>query len=1124
MAMAEDILLDDIQPIARAGTTLSNPNPDHNHHHNKSQPQTPYININTDPSTAKNQAQILHSQIHTPPSSATLLTVLRSAAPAQKCALLLAAWCAVVAGAAMPLVTVVFGTLAGEFMEHGSSLSVDEIRYKVQSTLPALLSATSGFTVALAIAFIRNPRFAAVMLAQPVALFWQADILYRQGRCTLPEALTIMYAVSVAGGMLVQALPCVVDITQANSAANRVYEVIERESPINPLDGAGKTYRQVRGEIRFEDVLFAYPSRPERTVLNGVSFTVPVGQTVALVGPSGAGKSTVFALLERLYLPLGGRVLLDGEPVGEMNVAWLRDQIGYVGQDVSLFRASIHDNIAYGLSRDLVQGLDALAIRERVVHAAEMARIHAFVMDLPQGYDTVIGANGSGLSGGQRQRIAIARAVVSRPPILLLDEATAALDSQCEKEVQEALSRAAAGRTTVIIAHRLSTIRNADTIMVMRDGQILHRGSHAELMTSSPLYQELVRQQALQSRGSDENESPLPVKEIEDAGIPVDVHSIAPPDPPSMSSQSGIKQVWRLNRPEMPYIIAGIMLSVLAGMTCPIQAIYFGNGIISIISPSLSTGGHDARFWATMYLMHGMVVFAVYSIRGYGFAVSASQLTLRARTRLFQALLQKSLPFFDDKDHSTGALVSFLSSGIPKMTGVSGTSLGLVAESVVMLSSGIAVGCIFGWKLGLVAAATVPFIAVSGFLQYYVSAQMQKHVQRDTHAVAVAHEAFSAIRTVTVLNLQRSITDAFQRESRQDQTSNTAYCIKSAALHAGTTSVRIFGIAFVFWYGGTHLIATGEYTIQQFFICFAATVWGSQSAAALFAQAPDIAGAHAAAARWEELIHRDPCLPHQHPVATTTSMPRTIEDLALRHVNFRYPTHPSRRALNDVSLDAPAGSFIALVGATGSGKSSAINLVQRFYAVESGRIALGNASIDAYDPTAYRRYLALVDQSPCLIGDDLRECLHGDERVISDDDLLLALKSVGLADFVLSLPQGLSTPVATSESTLSGGQRQRMAIAKALLWRPKVLLLDEATSALDTASEQLVQEALHDARVEGRTIIAVAHRLKTVVEADEILVFDRGEIVERGTHDALMRVQGRYWQMARFQLNMEHRT
>ncbi|GKZ73112.1 GTPase-activating protein [Aspergillus niger] len=925
-----------------------------------------------------------------------------------------------------------------------------------------------------------------------------ADHLIRQGHCTISEVLTILYAMAVAGGMLSQALPSIVNITQANAAVSRVFSVIERESPIDPSASTGVTHSLVRGEISFEDIHFTYPSRPEGKVLEGVDFVVPAGHTVA------------------------GRIMLDGEPIDAMAVAWLRSQIGYVGQDVTLFRASIHDNIAYGLPKAAAEKKDAYEIRKLVIEAAKVAQIHDFVASMPKEYNTMIEAHGSNLSGGQKQRLAIARAIISQPAILLLDEATAALDSRCEKAVQEALDKAVKGRTTLIIAHRLSTVQNADKIIVMKDGQILGQGSHAELLSTSAMYRELVRHQALETFHRSEGDRlirqrphSLSTHEEHSKDILVKFDTVDIPEDGLLavrSSSSSVGRVWSLNRPEFPYIAAGVSFSVLAGITYPVQAIFFGNGIMSMINPSLSTGGHIVEFWATMYLTLGIIAFVVYSVRGYCFAVSASQLVLRARSQLFKHLLVNDLPFFQDKDNSIGALVSFLASGPRQITGVSGTSLGLVAESIVMLATGITIGCIFGWKLGLAATATVPLVVVSGFMQYHTVARVQEYIKRDTSAVAIAHEALSAIKTVTVLGLQKAISASFESASHRD--SQRKYWLMFAATYACTTSLRALSIAFVFWYSGTHLIATGEYNVQQFFICFAATMWGSQSASVLFAHAPDI---QAAAARLEELMRAGiSAATHRKLNNGDADVPSITTNVSLRRVNFRYPSHPSQLALKDVSLNAPAGAFIALVGATGSGKSSVINLLERFYTGEAGAIALDDMPIERYYLDSYRGYLALVDQNPCLIGETLSDCLQSGELVVSDDEILAALEDVGLADYVLSLPQGLSTPVMANGLTLSGGQRQRMAIAKALLCRPKILLLDEATSALDSASEELVQRTLQRV-MKGRTVIAVAHRLKTIVDADEILVFKHGHIVERGTHKRLMQLEGEYWQMARLQ-------
>ncbi|KAJ5884784.1 ABC transporter integral membrane type 1 [Penicillium taxi] len=1221
--------------------------------------------------------EAIRSQVHIEPSEANFLSLYQYATVSQLFILIVSTLCSMIAGAAMPLVTVVFGALADEFIngegkssqyiidrtQHftvmlvaigkaigsfattlistwGFNATGEQLARQFQQKLMSsvlqqniayfdiigagelimnlnqdinliqdgisqkvgeIISGISGFVVALICAFISNRQFASIMIIQPISLillvgtmgfwlsktqrkglihsvrasnlaqevlgamrnviayrcqeryakkyhetlqypsvlefrerlifgvivagsfailhlgnglgFWQGERLIRLGQCTISDVLTILYATAVAGGMLCQALPFVVNIMAANEAASRVFSVIDRVSAINPLDETGAKPHIMTGVIRFEAISFAYPSRLGQTVLDNVSFEILAGDTVALVGPSGSGKTTILTLLERMYHPMSGQITIDDTPITELNINWLRSRIGYVSQEVTLFNSSIHSNIAHGLPRHIQENLDAIGIQKLVVQAAETARIHSFITDLPHGYNTVIGTNGLQLSGGQRQRLVIARAIISQPAILLLDEATAALDSQIENEVQEALNAAVFKRTTIIVAHRLSTIRKADRIIVMDHGKILSEGSHTELMQKCPLYEELVRKQELSSDSWQEEYSiRQEVRTKKQEGrVSISIDAVLVEDSSSSTAQpkSSIKTVWALNRPEALYISAGVFFSVLAGATYPIQAIFFGNGIISILDSSLSTGGHHTHFWARMYLIHACIVLLIYCCRGYFFAVSASRLNIRVRSELFKAFLLKPLSFFEEKDHSTGALVSILSSDATKLVGLSGTSLGLVAESTMMMVTGIAIGCIFGWKIGLAASATVPAVAASGFLQYYIVTQVEKFLRRDTSAVAVAHEAFTTIRTVTVLGLQESFMNLFQEAGERDR--RAKYWVFSAIMYACTTSLRILGIAFVFWYGGTHLIATGEYNVKQFFICFAATVWGTLSAATLFSYAPDIAGAHAAARRVRDLIEIQPIQSFgSQPV------PSTQEELSINQVSFKYPTRPTQLVLDEVSFEVPAGSFVALVGSTGSGKSSVINLIEQFYTADSGAIKLAHTSIEQYFPDSYRGYLALVDQNPCLVGDDLRECLQSGERDFSDEEIQAILESVGLEDFVSSLPQGLNTSVLGNGSTLSGGQRQRMAIAKALLLRPNILLMDEATSALDTSTEQLVQQAVRDI-MRGRTTISIAHRLKTIMDADEILVFDHGRIIERGSHDELIRMEGKYWQMASLQ-------
>ena len=250
----------------------------------------------------------------------------------------------------------------------------------------------------------------------------------------------------------------------------------------------------ITGHIELRDVDFSYPSRPDVKVCKGYNLIVRPGETVALCGSSGAGKSTIMNLLLRFYDPIEGAVLLDHVDIRTFNVRWLRNRIGYVGQEPVLFAGTIADNIAYGVDRQVDGVQDAITLRKRVEAAARLANAHDFISAFPQGYDTDVGANGGSMSGGQKQRIAIARALIKQPAVLLLDEATSALDAASERIVQQSIDdlQACKAQTTIIIAHRLSTIRNADRIAVVSEGRIVELGTHNELVALNGLYSDLV--------------------------------------------------------------------------------------------------------------------------------------------------------------------------------------------------------------------------------------------------------------------------------------------------------------------------------------------------------------------------------------------------------------------------------------------------------------------------------------------------------------------------------------------------------------------------------------------------------------------------------------------------------
>lgn len=266
------------------------------------------------------------------------------------------------------------------------------------------------------------------------------------------------------------------NVQKAVGASERVLEILdEKGEDVSINDKDNIIQQKIKGNLSFNNVEFAYPSRPELTVLNDISFDADAGQRVAIVGPSGSGKSTMAALILQFYHPQNGAISFDGKPSSDYSLTDIRNQVAIVPQDVLLFGGTIKENIAYG---------KLSATEDEIIQAAQRANAHAFIMSFPEGYNTVVGERGVKLSGGQRQRIAIARALLKNPAILILDEATSSLDSESERLVQEALEELMKNRTSIIIAHRLSTIREADKIIVLEKGKIVESGSHQELLAN----------------------------------------------------------------------------------------------------------------------------------------------------------------------------------------------------------------------------------------------------------------------------------------------------------------------------------------------------------------------------------------------------------------------------------------------------------------------------------------------------------------------------------------------------------------------------------------------------------------------------------------------------------------
>ncbi|VAI56740.1 unnamed protein product [Triticum turgidum subsp. durum] len=873
--------------------------------------------------------------------------------------------------------------------------------------------------------------------------------------------------------------------SEASAAGERVLAVIRRVPKIDSGSDTGEELANVAGEVEFKNVEFCYPSRPESPIFASFCLRVPAGRTAALVGSSGSGKSTVVALLERFYDPSGGEVALDGVDIRRLRLKWLRAQIGLVSQEPALFATSIMENILFGKED---------AAPEEVTAAAKAANAHNFISQLPQGYDTQVGERGVQMSGGQKQRIAIARAILKSPKILLLDEATSALDTESERVVQEALDLASVGRTTIVVAHRLSTIRNADMIAVMQYGEVKELGSHEELIADeNGLYSSLVRLQ--QTRESNE------VDEVSGAGSTSAVgqsssHSMSRRFSAASRSSSArslgdagdadhteepklplpsFRRLLMLNAPEWRQALMGGFSAIVFGGIQPAYAYAMG----SMIS----------------------VYFLINIGQHYNFGAMGEYLTKRIREQMLTKILTFEIGWFDRDENSSGAICSQLAKDANVVRSLVGDRMALVIQTVSAVLIACTMGLVIAWRLALVMIAVQPLIIVCFYARRVLLKSMsKKSIQAQSESSKLAAEAVSNLRTITAFSSQDRILGLFN----QAQNGPRKESIRQswiAGLGLGTSmSLMTCTWALDFWFGG-RLIAQHHITAKALFQTFMILVSTGRVIADAGSMTTDLAKGADAIASVFAVLDRVTEIEPDNPEGYK---PEKLKgEVDIRGVDFAYPSRPDVIIFKGFSLSIQSGKSTALVGQSGSGKSTIIGLIERFYDPVRGMVKIDGRDIKTYNLRALRQHIGLVSQEPTLFAGTIRENIVYGTETASEAEIENAARSANAHDFISNLKDGYDTWCGERGVQLSGGQKQRIAIARAILKNPAILLLDEATSALDSQSEKVVQEALERVMV-GRTSVVVAHRLSTIQNCDLITVLDKGIVVEKGTHSSLM--------------------
>ena len=902
-------------------------------------------------------------------------------------------------------------------------------------------------------------------------------------------------------------------IARGRGAAKQMYAVIDRRPVIDARDPSGEQPATCEGELALRGVHFAYPSRPEACIFAGLTLALPAGRTTALVGESGCGKSTIIQLVVRFYDPDGGGVYLDGRDLRTLNVAWLRRVVGLVSQEPVLFAASVAENLRVG---------NPDATQAQLEAACVAAHAHDFIVAMASGYDTPVGERGAQLSGGQKQRVAIARALLRDPKVLLLDEATSALDTESERAVQAALDSVQVGRTTVAIAHRLSTIRDAHSIAVLRRGELVEQGTHEELVAlRGGAYATLL---AMQERSpaapaaAPAAAAPAGAAEVAHEPVAADVPAAAAPaadgkDKTAAGDDAPEETVpfWRLaqlSRPEAPWFAVGSLAACAAGCLFPVFALILSRLLDVFYQPPGPRMERGAILWSMLFFALGGGMLCITTTQQTAAGVVGQRCVHRVRTHALAAALRQEVAFFDDQRNSSGALAGRLAGDAAVLRVLVADGVFAVATSIASLVAGMVIAFIGGWQLTLVMLGVMPLIMAS----YYFTVQRMMGLSGDSRALyegatQVAADAVGNVRTVAAFGAQ----DAVLLRDDASLRAPLAAAVHGAELGGLTQGfsamVATLPPAFAFYIGGIFIVH-GYMTFQDVMQVFFAILMAAAGMGMISTVSGDIAAARPAAAALFQMLDRRPAIDSAD--AGGLQPASCAGDVELREVAFAYPSRPERPVLHCLSLRAPAGRTLALVGESGCGKSTVVALLERFYDPSGGAIYLDGNDLRQLNVGWLRRRLGLVSQEPTLFDCSIAENIAlgaPDDAKLSAQDIEAAARTANAHGFISALPAGYDTRVGERGAQLSGGQKQRVAIARALLRDPKVLLLDEATSALDAESERAVQAALERLQA-GRTCIVVAHRLSTVRDAHSIAVLRKGEVIEQGTHEELVAKRG----------------
>jgi ABC-type multidrug transport system fused ATPase/permease subunit len=986
-------------------------------------------------------------------------------------------------------------------------------------------------------------------IAFTVAIFYgkklilEKEINHNSGKeFKVGDILVVILSMNTAVWSISCIAPNLKIIIDATNASTDYIELLNRQPRIHcSLNPIKKQREEIYGEISFRNLTFSYDGI--KKVLNNFNLKVEPGKKIALVGESGCGKSTVVNLLERIYevdFYMNGKqnymnaqknsgIFLDDENIQNYDLEYYRSLIGYVQQEPVLFNKSIKDNIIFG-REEQVKNMN-LDIDLLIKEACSLANVTEFLTKVTGGLNYKVGIGGSKLSGGQKQRIAIARAVLLKPKIIILDEATSALDYKNELEVQKALDNLKLNNiTTFVISHRLNTIFNSDMIYYMKEGKIVEEGTHKELFFKNGLYKRLIKNQVneygdllikkdVEIKKTDtflkreliRRRSLVLLKKMENKG---DLMPLS------------IKTLFLIVKEKNYFIFFGIISSILSGITVTLCGYFFGFIINSLSEEKIENFNRDTKRWGFIYLIDSIFIAIFLFFKLFSLDTISSFLTSNLRKMIFKKYLELDMEFFDKMENSPGALLTKLSIDTIQLNSVFQMIIGDLFHSFGSLATGLTLAIFYDWRLTLVSFCFIPFIICSNLLVAQTKRSgRESYKKNNIKAGSILSESVLNTKTIFSFNFQKQSVKLYM-EVLNSETENF---VRDSLLFGLLMGFGIFcsfvNHAALFYFSENFFLKnTLDYkkmniTIQILILMTSSIYNGIRG---IF----DIKIARSSFKSIFSLLNTLNQIDNTPEANEGKILPNKIKGrIEFKDVCFRYPINLDNEdediegnknndekrkleyTLENVSFNIQPGQKVALVGFSGSGKSTVIKLLERFYEPTKGNIYIDGIDIKDYNLLELRKQIGLVGQEPALFRTNIFNNIKYGQLNSKKDLVIQAAKNASI-DYLFD-SQSNSEISSDTKSIISGGEKQRVSIARAFLKNPKILLLDEPTSALDRKNEIELTESL-DKLMKGRTTFIVTHRLDSIINADVILVFENGRLIQKGTHNELINQEGEY--------------